>query len=201
MIGYETTVTEVMRQVMADEPFYDESGGGVTFSGGEPLFQPEFLYALLEACRSKGLHTAVDTSGYAPTDTLLRIAQAADLILYDLKLMDDRLHRRYTGVSNELILNNLKHLAAIGTEIWIRRPLIPGITDTDENLDALADWLSANVRLRRICLLPYNLFGEEKLKRFKLESRLGPMATQSDEELEHMAERLRHRGFEITVGG
>lgn len=200
-VGREVTVEEVLRLVMADEPFYDQSGGGVTFSGGEPLFQPEFLHALLLACRQQGLHTAVDTSGYAPVEKLLKTARDAGLILYDLKLMDDRLHRKYVGVSNELILSNLKRLAAEGLEIWIRQPLIPGITDTEENLDALADWLEENVRLRRICLLPYNLFGEEKLKRFKVESRLRPAPTQSDGELAMMADRLRSRGFEVSVGG
>jgi len=130
-----------MTLVGQDRIFYEESAGGVTFSGGEPLMQPQFLRALLEACRAHGLHAAVDTCGFGCTDHLLAVAPLTDLFLYDLKFMDDEPHRQYCGVSNRPILENLQALGRIHDRVWVRVPLIPGLNDTDENLTPSPDLL------------------------------------------------------------
>ena len=127
--GRQIGLDELMLTVERDTPFYDQSEGGVTFSGGEPLAQPDFLFAALERCGRSGIHRAVDTSGYAAADVILRAARAADLFLYDLKVMDPETHRRCTGVDNAGILRNLEILSGAGAEIAIRIPLIPGVND------------------------------------------------------------------------
>lgn len=134
VVGRPMTVDQVMAEVERDRPFYEQSGGGVTCTGGEPLAQPEFLLALLQACRTRGLHTAVDTSGYAPWPVLDEIRPFVSLFLYDLKLMDEARHRAWTGVSNADILANLRRLAEAGHPIWVRIPVIPGVNDDEENL-------------------------------------------------------------------
>jgi pyruvate formate lyase activating enzyme len=185
---------------MQDSIFYDQSGGGVTFSGGEPLLQVEFLLALLEDCRREGVHTAVDTSGHASLSDLQKVAQAADLLLYDLKLMDDTAHREYIGVSNQLILSNLKAVATDTDRIVARVPLIPDLTDTDENLDAVADFLGP-LGLRRVSLLPYNKLGEDKHERYGLPGHRPNWNVQDREALDSKVERFRARGFVVSLGG
>ena len=118
-----------MEEVLRDRVFYEESGGGVTFSGGEPLAQPDFLEALLEACRAASVHTAVDTCGFAPRERLLALAPLVDLFLFDVKLVDDARHLALTGVPAAPILENLRALAAVHANVWIRVPVVPGLTD------------------------------------------------------------------------
>ena len=136
--GREVRVDEVMAVIAQDIPFFDRSGGGVTFSGGEPLHQPVFLRELLVACGRLGLHRTVDTSGFAPQETLVDLIEEIDLFLFDLKLMDRDRHRLYTGVSNRLIVDNLRLLVEQGCAVQIRLPLIPGINDESANLVATA---------------------------------------------------------------
>ena len=137
VIGRRMTVAEVLAEVEKDRIFYSESGGGITVSGGEPLAQPDFLAGLLSACRQKGLHTVVDTSGCAPWATFERILPDTCLFLYDLKHLDDDVHQRWTGVSNVQILDNLARLAETGAAIEVRMPVVPGVNDSDEHLDRL----------------------------------------------------------------
>ena len=132
-----------MAEIDHDIAFYDESHGGVTFSGGEPLLQREFLGELLAACKARELHTAVDTSGFATWDTLDRIRPLTDLFLYDLKLIDDERHREFTGVTNQPILRNLRDLSALGHTIVIRIPIVPGINDDNESIQQLADFIAS----------------------------------------------------------
>ena len=138
LAGTRTTVAQVMETLERDVIFFDESGGGATFSGGEPLMQPEFLAALLDTCRARGIHTAVDTSGMAPWDVLRRIAAKADLFLFDVKIVDDARHRQFTGGSNVQILENLGRLTRLHDNIRVRFPLVPGVTDDDENVGRVA---------------------------------------------------------------
>ncbi|MBN1177808.1 MAG: glycyl-radical enzyme activating protein [Anaerolineae bacterium] len=163
-VGREVTVAEVMAEVEQDVPFYDESGGGVTFSGGEPLAQPDFLRALLIACREREIHTAVDTCGFAPWEVVDSLRKHVDLFLYDLKLIDEAHHRRFTGASNALILANLRALAERGHAITLRVPVIPGITDDEENLRQIGA-LAAELGIQQIDRLPYHAIGAEKYKR------------------------------------
>jgi pyruvate formate lyase activating enzyme len=165
MVGREMSVDEVMGQVIRDAPFYDESRGGVTFSGGEPLHQAEFLLALLKACRAMDIHTAVDTCGFGPGEPLLAVASHTDLILYDLKLINGADHLKRIGVSNDDILNNLKALSRTHHRIWIRIPIIPGINDSIESLEAMARFIEPLSGIEQINLLPYHRTGMQKLKR------------------------------------
>jgi pyruvate formate lyase activating enzyme len=161
-IGKLVGADEVLHEIEKDVIFYDQSGGGVTFSGGEPLMQPAFLRTLLDGCAQRSIRTAVDTSGYAPPEYFDRIYDHTDLFLYDIKLIDDDTHLQYTGVSNKLILENLRRLAARGDKVLPRIPLIPGVTDTGENLSRIAHLLQSLPSISRVDLLPYNRIGEGK---------------------------------------
>lgn len=200
-VGWSIAESRVMDVITRDLVYYEESGGGVTFSGGEPLLQPDFLEALLDRCRSLHLHTAIDTSGHVSREIIERIAPKADLFLYDLKLMNDELHRQYVGVSNDLIHANLKRLAELGAEIVIRIPLIPDITDTETNLKAILEFLSPLPKVRRVDLLPYNSMHEDKMKRFGYKRETVHRARQTDEQIAEITARLKADEFDIRIGG
>lgn len=195
------SVDELLREIVKDRIFYDQSGGGVTFSGGEPLAQPAFLTALLEACRAQGIHTVVDTCGYAPTEDFERISDLTDLFLFDLKIMDDNSHIKYTGVSNEPVLQNLNLLVQKGSKVQLRIPLIPGITDLPENLDAIIAFTDRLHSVNHVSLLPYNRFGEDKRGRFNLSNRLGNLPPQTKDQLDGAAARFISSGYEVKIGG
>jgi len=200
-IGAVMTVETIMREVMRDEVYYDESNGGVTFSGGEPMVQIDFLEAMLGACRQNGLHTAVDTCGHAPREDFERIYDATDLFLYDLKLIDRGAHVQYTGTSSELILANLSFLAGKGNKVVVRVPMIPDITDTSENLEAIAGFLTSLKTVRTIHLLPYNKLGEDKVERYHLARRRLDLTPQTQSAMEQKAATLRAHGYTVVVGG
>jgi pyruvate formate lyase activating enzyme len=200
-IGCRISDEAVMREVVRDETFYDQSGGGVTFSGGEPMMQIDFLYALLQSCKKWGFHTAIDTCGHAPATDFENIYDLTDLFLFDIKLIDDDAHIKYTGVSNKLILFNLKMLAERGDKINIRVPMIPNVTDTDENLGAIAYCLEPLKSIRKISLLPYNKLGEDKIERYNLDRRPLHLDTQDVSALEEKALWFRSRGYEVQIGG
>ncbi len=143
MIGREMTIDQLMAEIERDIPFYDQSEGGVTFTGGEPMHQREFLEETLLACKEQQIHTTVDTSGYSSWENFRVIHPSVDLFLYDLKLMDAGKHKKYTSVSNRLILNNLQKLSSVRAHIIVRIPLIPGINDDDENLEVCGSFLAA----------------------------------------------------------
>jgi pyruvate formate lyase activating enzyme len=201
LVGKKISVAEVMREVEKDILFYDQSGGGVTFSGGEPLMQPEFLLGLLEACGRLGLHRAVDTTGWAESQLLLEVAQKTDLFLYDLKQMDDDKHREYTGLSNARILGNLKLLARQGAKINIRLPVIPGINDDAGNIRALKDFVEGLPGVRDINLLPYHRAAREKYRRLGISYRLDQLLPPPKEVLEKIKKELEAPGFRVTIGG
>jgi len=154
--GREMSVAEVLAEIERDVPFYDQSGGGVTFSGGEPLLQRRFLAELLRECKGREIHTVVDTSGLAAWDVIYDIRDDVGLFLYDLKLMDNERHKQTTGVSNELILSNLKRLAESGSQIFVRIPLIPGINDDAENLAQSAAFIAALPNITGVELMGYH---------------------------------------------
>jgi len=165
----DVTVPELIEQLGRDSLFYEQSGGGVTFSGGEPMQQVDFLIPALAACRQTGWHTAVDTCGFAPYADFERILPYTDLLLYDLKIIDQKAHQQHTGVDNCLIIGNLRRLCDTGKPVILRVPLIPGITDTRENLTAIAA-LAGELSLRQIDLLPFNRLAAAKRHRFGLPS-------------------------------
>ncbi len=155
-IGRRWTVDEVMAEIGKELPFFEGTSGGVTFSGGEPLAQPDFLEALLVACGRLGLHRAVDTSGFAPAGTVRRIAPYTDLFLFDLKHMDPVAHLRATGVDNALIHDNLRLVAASGTEVRLRLPLVPDFNDDEDNIRRTGLFAAALPGVRGIDVLPYH---------------------------------------------
>lgn len=197
-IGKQVHVGEVMEEVMKDRLFFEQSGGGVTFSGGEPLLQFDFLNALLAACKEEEIHTVVDTTGYTSWEHLSAVCAKVDLFLYDLKLMDDVLHKKYTGVSNRLILDNLIQMDRAGCPLLIRVPLIPGITDTEENLSAIARFLKEKTSIRRVELLPYNNMGESKYERLNMPVRTGHLLAQEEIEVQGLKEIFAASGMEIV---
>ncbi len=201
IVGREMTVAQVMAKVEQDIPFYDESGGGVTFSGGEPLMQANFLLALLRACREKEIRTTVDTCGFSPWETLDSVREYVDLFLYDLKLMDDSRHQEFTGMSNELILRNLQALAQRGHNIILRVPIIPEINDDDEHIRQIGAFAAALPHLNRVDILPYHHAGVDKYNRLNKVYKLPEIRPPSDERMAEVAQILRGFGLQVKTGG
>ncbi len=197
--GYEITVGELMEQLKREIPFYDESGGGVTFSGGEPLMQPDFLAALLEACRAEEIHTTVDTSGFASWSVFERIRGNVDLFLYDLKHMDSARHREVTGAPNEVILENLRKLAASGHNIIARIPLIPGINDDEENLRASGAFLASLPGLQGVELMGYHDIAQAKYQALGWEYKLPHTRPPLKQALSHAAELLASYQLRVSL--
>lgn len=201
ILGEEMSVSQVLETVLQDQVFYDDSGGGVTFSGGEPLAQPEFLVGLLEACRGRGLRTAVDTCGLARPEDLLAVAALTDLFLYDLKLIDDAKHRRYTGVSNALILDNLQSLGRVHGRIWLRVPIIPGINDDAANLEAAARFAATVPGVRQVNLLPFHRTGLPKFRRLGQNNVLAEVQPPSSEAMNRAVDTFAKVGLAVRTGG
>ena len=199
--GREMTVGEVMAEVEKDIPFYDESGGGVTFSGGEALLQRDFLLAALVECKRKGIHTALDTSGFAAWSVLDGLRESVDLFLYDLKTVDDACHRAMTGVSNQLILANLRRLSALGQPLIVRVPLIPGINDSPESIREMARFLGSLAPFLRVDLLPYHTAGVEKYRRLNRDYAIPAVQPPSEAEIARAVQILGESGLPISVGG
>jgi pyruvate formate lyase activating enzyme len=201
IVGREMSVDQVMREIESDRAFYDQSRGGVTFSGGEPLLQRDFLLALLQACRGRELHTAVDTSGFASWDTLDRVRACADLFLYDLKLIDDERHREFTGVSNQPILRNLHSLSALNHAIVIRVPVVPGLNDDVDSIRALAEFVAALPNRHPIELLPYHHIAVDKYLRLGKPYRLFETRRPDAAQLDEIARQLQQFDLPVDVGG
>lgn len=201
IIGSQTTVGEVMAEIQKDVIFYDQSGGGVTFSGGEPLAQPEFLLALLNQCRSRAIHTAVDTSCYAQGDILDMIGERTDLFLCDIKHIDSDMHRQFTGVDNSLVLDNIRRLSEKGRRIVIRIPIIPGFNDDPANIEATADFAASLSSVEKIDILPCNRGGNEKSVRLAGNPEIMRTETPSSQKMNAIAERLAGYGFKVKIGG
>jgi pyruvate formate lyase activating enzyme len=166
--GADMTVEEIVREVMKDAVFYSESGGGVTVSGGEPLSQWEFTLELLSVLKSRGVHTAVETSGFGPRKALESLLPVVDRFLYDIKAVDPEKHRKLTGVSNDAILGNLEFLVTRGAAIELRCPLVPGLNDADKDLSAIANLGRTCPSLEAVTFLPYHNTGSDKYARYAI---------------------------------
>jgi pyruvate formate lyase activating enzyme len=201
MVGHELEVSQVLETILQDQVFYEDSGGGVTFSGGEPLSQPDFLRGLLEACREHGLHTAVDTCGFTRREDLLAVAALTGLFLFDLKFMDDAKHRQYTGVSNALILENLEALGRVHKRIWVRVPLVSGINDHPDDLEAAARFAAAIPGVEQVNLLPFHRNGMSKTMRLGRESRGAELRAPDAESLERAEGIFTAAGLAVKRGG
>ena len=199
MEGWTMSVEEAVAELCRDVPFYSGSGGGITLSGGEPMRQAQFSAEVLQLCREKSIHTALDTSGYAPWDDFEKVLPFVNLVLYDLKHADSDLHLLYTGVPNDLILENLTRIDRTGAAIEIRVPVIPGMTDTRENIEALSE-ISGRLRnLVGVRLLPYHGLGEAKYTRLGRAYRLSGLAQPSRERMEEISSWFVSTGIRVTI--
>lgn len=201
LAGRSVSVAQVLADVESDRIFFERSNGGLTCSGGEPLSQPRFLQALLEAAKSRGLATCVDTCGAGSRRILLAIAPLTDLFLYDLKTMDEQRHREYTGVPLAPILGNLAALAAVHHNIWIRIPIVPGFTDDEAGLARAAETIASMPGVRHVHLLPYHRQGSVKFQRLGRPYTLSNVMPPEPERMEALAGLFRRRGLETHFGG
>ncbi|NLH72314.1 MAG: glycyl-radical enzyme activating protein [Verrucomicrobia bacterium] len=199
--GREMTVEEVMDEVRRDQMFYEDSGGGVTFSGGEPFRQHKFLMGLLEAGRNKGLHTAVDTCGFVSKEKLIEALPLVDLFLYDIKMMDDAKHVRYTGVSNSLIIENLRLLDDAGAHIWLRIPIIPEVNDSPTDVEAIVKLAAQLKSVQQINLLPYHSIGAHKSRNLGKRQETFVFRETEPAKMREVALRFQVLGVPVRVGG
>jgi pyruvate formate lyase activating enzyme len=206
-------VEELMQIIERERVHIDQSGGGVTFSGGEPLMHPEFLIEMLKVCGEKGLHRAVDTCGFASAETLLEVAKYTDLFLYDLKLMDPVQHKKWIGVDNRLILKNLKMLAEIGANINIRIPFIGNVNTGIEEITGMAEFVAglysskergsetASPKIAQVNILPYHNIASGKYKKLEMFYNLDAMDEPTIDDLKTAAEIFGKYGIDVEVGG
>lgn len=198
--GKEWTVEDAVSRVLRDKAFYETSGGGITLSGGEALSQIDFAEEFLRSCKAKGLHTALDTTGYASRNVIERVIPHVDLFLYDLKHMDSARHKQACGVPNEPILNNARFLAASGCKLQIRMPLIPLFNDSEENIEATADFcFDLGDAVTTVQLLPYHTLGISKYERLQYNKKVFEAAPVSDERAEELAAPFKERGLSVTI--
>jgi pyruvate formate lyase activating enzyme len=201
MVGWSVSAGGLVEEILRDRPFFETSGGGVTMSGGEPLLQAEFLTAVLEGCRRHGLHTAVDTCGYAQAEPLDAVAAFTDLWLFDLKTLNAERHSREIGVPLDPILENVRHLDAAGARIWVRIPLVPGFNDGEEDLDAIGGFVASLTHTRRVHLLPFHRGAEQKYERLSRSGDYARFAPPAGEWVAEAQRRLAGFGLEVVVGG
>jgi len=202
MSGKPMSVSEVLVIIEKEKVFFDQSGGGVTFSGGEPLMHIGLLLELLDECRKRGIHTAIDTAGNIKTEILLDAARHADLFLYDLKMADTTEHRKWTGAGNGLILTNLQMLAETGTDIIIRIPLLGGINDTEKNIETTAAFISGLAgATKEVHLLPYHAIAQHKYTKLGKTFESEKLQEPDQLALKRAIEIFAVFGIAATVGG
>ncbi len=201
-IGKETTVDDVMDEVARDIIAYEESGGGVTFTGGEPFFQFEFLKELLKESKARRIHTALDTSGYTSKENIEDISNYVDLFLYDIKHLEDPEHIKYTGVSNAVILENLRLLIEQMKKIILRFPVIPGINDTRKNITKLKELITLYKEdMNEIHLLPFHNIGDNKYKKLNTINKLIEIKSLNEKELHPLKDEFEKLGVKVKIGG
>ncbi len=201
LVGREYTVKEVFDEIMRDEIFYRNSGGGITLSGGEPTFQVEFAIKLLKKCKEKVLSTAVDTCGYTPWSVLKRLLPFTDLFLYDLKHLDPQKHKEYTGVFNDLILENARRLSFNGAKMEIRVPVIPGYNDSEDNIRMIGKFVDELSKKEKVKFVPYHHFAGSKYRQLGKTYPIGPIGiAKVEESMRRFYQILKGSGMEIIDG-
>jgi pyruvate formate lyase activating enzyme len=200
-IGKSMTPAEMAEEVLKSRIFFEESGGGVTFTGGEPLMQPEFTEACLQLMKQEHIHTALDTCGYASPDVFIRIAARADLILFDLKHCDSGIHQQFTGVPSGPVLTNLRASIEAGFPLIVRIPLIPGFNHSADTLISMAGYLLETGWSGHVDLLPYHHIATHKYEKLGINYCMKDIRPPSAAEVEQAAKIFRERGFEVSIGG
>lgn len=199
-MGWVVEARDLVGELLKDRAFFEESGGGVTFSGGEPLAQPEFLGELLDLLAQEEIPVVIDTCGAVPEADLLALAERAHLVLFDLKGWGRDAHERDTGWDPAPIRHNLRALDEAGVPTWARLPIIPGCTDDLEGWEAQTDFLASLKHLEQVNLLPYHPLGDRKHLRLG-KGEAASFERPDEAHLEHLAGRLRHRGLVVKIGG
>ena len=189
--GKKMTTDEVIKEVLKDKVFYDTSGGGITLSGGEPMMQLDFALGLLKTAKQNNLNTAIETCGFTKEENLIKIAEYTDIFLFDYKLTNCKLHKKYTGVSNELIISNLKKLDEIGAKIILRCPIIPKINDTDEHFDGIAKIANSLKNIIEINIEPYHPLGSSKSKLLDIEYKLEDIGFTDEETVSQWIDKIK----------
>ncbi|MBI9070111.1 MAG: glycyl-radical enzyme activating protein [Melioribacteraceae bacterium] len=202
MSGRMETVDDIMKMIENEQIFFDQSGGGVTFSGGEPILHYDVLIDLLDKCGERGIHRTVDTAGLVGTEKLLEVAKRTDLFLYDLKMIDEDKHKRWTDVSNKKILENLQKLSKTGAEINIRIPLIKGVNTDDENIVKTAEYVSSLAgKKKKVNLLPYHNIAQKKYTKLGEEYDESGMGEPGKELIDSIVAKFNEYEIEVVVGG
>lgn len=200
-VGKDVTVAELMPEILSDMPYYRRSGGGVTLSGGEVLAQADFARDLLRACREAGLHTAIETAASLPYSEIEKLLPYLDLVLMDVKHMDPAVHKEYTGISNERILENARTIAESGVELIIRTPVIPGVNDNDRDIRAISAFAASLPGVREHHLLPYHRLGSDKYTGLGRKYSLSEIQPPSRERMEHLLSVAEESGLKCQIGG
>ncbi|MBO1306324.1 glycyl-radical enzyme activating protein [Enterococcus sp. 669A] len=202
LIGKDYSIRELVKKIQADQIFYDQSGGGVTFSGGEVMAQDmDYVVELAKECQRMGISVTIDTCGVAPRENYEKILPYADLFLYDLKFIDSQFHREFTGIGNELVLENLRYLSQQKAAIDLRLILLEEINADEETAEAIIDWLDKeNIHVDEISLLPYHDFGRDKYKRLNRECTQN-FIKPSDEQVETIQKVYESAGYQVSIGG
>ena len=197
LVGRRINKKELLAEIEKERIFFEESGGGVTFSGGEPLFQHEFLLEMLKICSKKSIHTCVDTTGYTSEKQFIKIADHTDLFLFDLKIINETQHKKFCGVAIDPILNNLSYLNTIKKNVIIRFPVIPGFTDKSDNIDDIIAFLKPLENIRKIELLPYHRIAEGKYNKFNIHNKMIDIDPPAPVDINLIKDKFLEAGFEI----
>lgn len=200
-VGYKVTAEELFKTIQSDKVFFEESNGGVTFSGGEPLMQADFLYEMLKLCKKNGIHSSIDTTGFSSLKIIKRIAELADCFLYDIKIIDNNLHQKFTGVPVNGIIENLKWLDQNNKNVILRFPVVPGITNTEKNISEIKLLLQSLKNIKQIDLLPYHNISNGKYNRFKMENKMKNIKPLSDDDMLKLKSEFKSLGFKVGIGG
>lgn len=198
--GKTYTLNELMKEIEKDRPFYEQSGGGVTLSGGEVISQIDFAEELARTCQERGISVVLDTCGFGPSESFVRIAPYIDIFLYDLKLIDRHLHRQYTGQDNAIILSNLQKLASVNANIALRLPLIEGINADDANIQAMIDFCTG-MPVSIVNLLPYHAIGKGKYRKLGKLYQDYSFHPPSEERLAEIKALFENAGYKVKIGG
>jgi len=199
--GKSYTVEEVYDEIVKDKVFYANTGGGVTLSGGEPTVHPEFCYELFKKCKINGIHTAIETSGYAAWKIFKRISEVTDLFLYDIKLFDNKKHKKWTGVENKRILENLKNLVDCEKDITIRIPLIPGVNDNQDEFKSIIRFVKSLRRIKSVHILPFHQMGSSKYGMLGIDYQLRNLDEEKEKNIDLCKKIIIEMGLKVSIGG